>query len=150
VSTDPPRRRGRPPGLAAKIGQAIGESPRSAAVTLTTRGIARIQAAGNDELADEIMAALHRDANSGSSRDRTWLSGVEYVARFAPDQQSEAWELLQKRGVRWLKRYVENQRSPKNAADLAVNIAVYLDREFPGVERDVMLEALERILDSLR
>jgi hypothetical protein len=122
---------------------------RSVVVTFGL-GLDTIRAAGNDELADEIYAAgeaLTGQSNGGG--ERSWMSGVEQIARFQPEDQRWAWEQSRTRGVRWLKRYIETQNNPPDSDTLAARLAAWIDREYPAIDTTVVLEALANVTDAI-
>jgi hypothetical protein len=112
---------------------------RSATVTLPL-SLTKIRAVGNGKLADEIEAK--EDGFGPTGNGNGWASAVEFVARFQPEDQRWAWEQAQTKGVRWVKRFVENQTNPPDAEKVALSMSKWLAREFPGVDEETIGEAL--------
>jgi hypothetical protein len=122
---------------------------RSVEVTFA-QGLARISAAGNEELADEIKALLEsRISGPGGGGERGWMSAVEQIARFDSEDQRWAWEQTRARGVRWLKRYIETQNNPPDSDTLAARLVAWIDREYPLVDTAIVLEALVGLAEAL-
>lgn len=149
-SETPRRKPGRPPrpGGPTQVARELGLDRRSSGVTFG-QGLRTIREDGNDELAREIKAAMQAAVSQpDGGGERGWGSGVEVIARFEPSDQRWAWEQLQARGVRWLKRYIETQRNPPTDEELAERLAAWLDREYPQLDGQTIGGAL-KILRSM-
>jgi len=128
-----------------ELGRMMDRDRRSPGVTYAF-AIRKIRA-DNPDLAEEIHDRLERVA--GSSKDRAWVSAVEFVARFEPEGQRWAWEQVSERGVRWLKRYVEVQHNPPDSDALGDRLAAWIDREYPGLDHAVIRTALRDLAELL-
>lgn len=150
MTDENPKRPGRPrdPHGPTAIAELFKVDRRSPIITVTL-GLNKIRAAGNDELADEIQATIKTGAFGASGDGRGWASVVEFVARFQPGDQRWAWEQARSRGVRWLKRYVETQNNPPDSDVIAERFAAWIDREYPAVDTEIILEALAGLTDAL-
>jgi hypothetical protein len=71
---------------------------------------------------------------------QTTLTVVACVARFKPEDQRRAFEVLNKLGARGAKRFVESLRDPPSRDVIAGRLVRWLKREFPlATDEDLAL-----------
>lgn len=97
------------------------------------------------QLDPSLVAEIRNDSSVNSSS--TLLA---YVAHFDPEQQREALEIGRRRGARWLKRLIECQNRPPTRERMAESLLRWIEREYPGADRTLQIQALDAAAWALR
>lgn len=109
----------------------------------------RLLAVVGRNMADMTMAATYLDPGLKAELSPQVKEGqlsmtlLAYIGRFPREQQREMLERLRPLGARAAKRYVECQTRPPDEAVIATRLLSWLGREFPGVDRHMIVSALD-------